>query len=37
MFYKLMRMAGMGGTQLGGFDVSPPGGPAWPGVIYPKW
>jgi hypothetical protein len=34
-FYRLMRLAGMGGTQLGGPDVQlgPTFGPAWPGVL----
>lgn len=38
-FYRLLRLVGMGGTQLGGPDLylNDSFGPAWPGVIYPKW
>lgn len=38
-FYRLSRMAGMGGVQVngpyGGFGPDYLNGPAWPGVIYP--
>lgn len=37
-FFRMMRLVGMGGRQIGGPDfVFPPGflGPAWPGVLPP--
>jgi hypothetical protein len=36
--YRLIRLAGMGGTQLGGCPPNrgPFSGPAWPGVVYPS-
>lgn len=34
-FYQLMRLVGMGGSQLGGPDITlgPTFGPGWPGVL----